>query len=218
MKIWPFDPAAQENRGLSISAEQMKKAVEPFEKIRKRVGNKMQIMIEFHSLWNLPTAKEIARTLEPYMPAWSEYPIRMNSPHALAEYAASTSVPVCASETLGTRFPYQDMFERGASHIAMVDLCWTGVLTEGRKIASLADTYHLPFAPRECIGPVGFVAAIHTSFSQPNTLIQEFWSGLLYGLVQGTCHGNAYDQGRLCPADGRPRSRRRSASCRLRTF
>src|SRR6266478_2019251 len=30
MKIWPFDPAAQENSGLHISAAEMKKAIEPF--------------------------------------------------------------------------------------------------------------------------------------------------------------------------------------------
>jgi len=63
MKIWPFDPAAQENRGLYISAEQMKKAIVPFEQIRNRVGDRMEIMVEFHSLWNLPTAKKIARAL-----------------------------------------------------------------------------------------------------------------------------------------------------------
>ncbi|MGN6144019.1 MAG: mandelate racemase/muconate lactonizing enzyme family protein [Mesorhizobium sp.] len=187
MKIWPFDPAAQENRGLFISAEQMKKAVEPFEKIRKRVGDKMEIMVEFHSLWNLPTAKKIARALEPYQPTWYEDPIRMNSPQALAEYAASTDVWVCASETLGTRFPYKDMLERNATHIAMVDLCWTGGLTEGRKIASLADTYHRPFAPHDCTGPVGFAAAVHASFSQTNTLIQEsvraFYDGWYKELV-----------------------------------
>jgi galactonate dehydratase len=61
MKIWPFDPAGQENSGLYISAAQMKKAIEPFEKIRKVVGDRMDIMVEFHSLWNLPTAKKIAR-------------------------------------------------------------------------------------------------------------------------------------------------------------
>jgi L-alanine-DL-glutamate epimerase-like enolase superfamily enzyme len=60
MKIWPFDPAAQENNGLYISAAQ-KQAIEPFEKIRKAVGDKMEIMVELHSLWNLPTAKQIAR-------------------------------------------------------------------------------------------------------------------------------------------------------------
>jgi L-alanine-DL-glutamate epimerase-like enolase superfamily enzyme len=130
-------------------------------------------MVEFHSLWNLPAAKQIAKTLEAYSPTWYEDPIRMNSAQALAEYAASTDVWVCASETLGSRWPYKDMLERDATHVVMVDLCWTGGLTEGRKIAALAETYHRPFAPHDCIGPVGFAAAVHMSFSQPNTLIQE---------------------------------------------
>ena len=85
----------------------------------------------------------------------------MNSPQALAEYARSTDVWVCASETLGSRWPYKEMLERDALHVVMVDLCWTGGLTEGRKIAALAETWHRPFAPHDCIGPVGFVAAVH---------------------------------------------------------
>lgn len=173
MKIWPFDPAGIENQGLFISAEQMKAAVKPFEKIRKAVGDRMEIMVEFHSLWNLPTAKKIARVLEDYQPTWYEDPIRMNSPQALAEYAGSTTVSVCASETLGSRYPYKDMLDRDAMDIVMVDLCWTGGLTEGRKIAAMAETYHRPFAPHDCIGPVGFIAGIHAAFSQPNTLIME---------------------------------------------
>jgi galactonate dehydratase len=173
MKIWPFDPAAVETRGQYITAPQMKKAIKPFEEIRKAVGDEIDIMVEFHSQWNLPTAKNIAKELEQFNPTWYEDPIRMNSPQALAEFAASTSVWTCASETLGSRWPYKDMLDRDATHVVMVDLCWTGGLTEGRKIASLAETWHRPFAPHDCIGPVGFVAAIHMSFSQPNTLIQE---------------------------------------------
>jgi len=173
MKIWPFDPPAIENHGLFITPEQMRKAVEPFEKIRKRVGDRIEIMVEFHSLWNLPTAKKIARVLEDYQPSWYEDPIRMNSPQALADYARSTGVSVCASETLGSRFPYKDMLDRDAMDIVMVDLCWTGGLTEGRKIAAMAETYHRPFAPHDCIGPIGFIAGIHAAFSQPNTLIME---------------------------------------------
>ena len=187
MKIWPFDPAAIENQGLFITPEQMRKACEPFEKIRKAVGDKIEIMVELHSLWNLPTAIKIARVLEQYEPSWYEDPIRMNSPQALGEFARSTTVSVCASETLGSRFPYMDMLDRDGMHIVMADLCWTGGLTEGRKIAALADTYHRPFAPHVCIGPVGFIAAIHASFSQPNTLIQEsvraFYTGWYNELV-----------------------------------
>jgi L-alanine-DL-glutamate epimerase-like enolase superfamily enzyme len=187
MKIWPFDPAAHESEGLHISAAQMKTALEPFEKIRRAVGDRMEIMVEFHSLWNLPTAKRIAKALEPYDPTWFEDPIRMNSPQALAEYARSTDVWVCASETLGSRFPYKDMLDRDATHVVMVDLCWTGGLTEGRKIAAMAETYHRPFAPHDCTGPVGFVASLHASFSQPNTIIQEsvraFYTGWYKELV-----------------------------------
>lgn len=187
MKIWPFDPAAQGNRGLHITAAQMRAALEPFEKIRRAVGDRMEIMVEFHSLWNLPTAKRIARALEPYAPTWFEDPIRMTSPQALADYADATDVPVCASETLGSRFPYKDMLDRDAIDVVMVDLCWTGGLTEGRKIAALADTYHKPFAPHDCTGPVAFAASVHASFSQPNTLIQEtvraFYDGWYRDLV-----------------------------------
>jgi galactonate dehydratase len=187
MKIWPFDPAAQETGGLYITPVQMKTALAPFEKIRQAVGDRMEIMVEFHSLWNLPTAKQIARALAPYAPTWFEDPIRMNSPQALAEYARSTDVWVCASETLGSRWPYKEFLERDAIHVAMVDLCWTGGLTEGRKIAALAETWQRPFAPHDCTGPVGFAAAVHASFSQPNTLIQEsvraFYTGWYKELV-----------------------------------
>ena len=187
MKIWPFDVAAMENRGLYITAEQMRKAIEPFEKVRKAVGDRMEIMVEFHSLWNLPVAKQIAKALEPYKPTWYEDPICMNSPQALAEYARSTDVWVCGSETLGSRWPYKDFLERDAIHVVMVDLSWTGGLTEGRKIAALADTWHRPFAAHDCIGPVGYAAAVHMAFSQPNTLIQEtvraFYTGWYKDLV-----------------------------------
>ena len=187
MKIWPFDPAANENQGAHITAAQLNAALAPFEKIRKAVGDRMEIMVEFHSLWNLPMAMKLAKAIEPYRPTWYEDPLRMNSPQALAEYARSTDVWVCASETLGSRFPYKDMLDRDAMHVVMVDLCWSGGLTEGRKIAAMADTYHRPFAPHDCIGPVGFIAGIHASFSQPNTLIQEsvraFYKGWYNELV-----------------------------------
>ena len=142
MKIWPFDVAARETGGRYITSAQLKTCLEPFEKIRKAVGDRMDIMVEFHSLWNLPTARRIARELEAYKPIWFEDPIVMNSPQALAEYARGTPVWVCASETLGSRWAYKDYFDRDAMHVAMVDLSWAGGLTEGRKIASMAATYH----------------------------------------------------------------------------
>ena len=179
-KIWPFDPASIENRGLFVTPEQMKAAIRPFELIRTAVGDRMEIMVDLHLLWNLPMAKDIGRALEPFSPRWYEEPIRMNSPQALAEFARSTSVWTCASETLGSRYACKDYMDRDATSVVMVDLGWTGGLTEGRKIAAMADACHRPVAPHDCSGPVGFVAAIHLSFSQPNALIQQSARAFLY--------------------------------------
>jgi L-alanine-DL-glutamate epimerase-like enolase superfamily enzyme len=187
MKIWPFDLAARETGGRYITSAQLGAALKPFEKIRRAVGDRMDIMVEFHSLWDLPTALQIARELEPYKPFWYEDPIVMNSPQALAEYARSTHVRVCASETLGSRWAYKEYLDRDAMHVVMTDLSWSGGLTEGRKIASMAATYHRPFAAHDCIGPISFAAAVHMAFSQPNTLIQEsvraFYTGYYRELV-----------------------------------
>ena len=62
MKIWPFDPAAIENDGMSITPDQLKHGHSSrSRRSASAVGDKMQIMVEFHSLWNLPMAKKLAR-------------------------------------------------------------------------------------------------------------------------------------------------------------
>jgi L-alanine-DL-glutamate epimerase-like enolase superfamily enzyme len=50
MKIWPFDHAAERSRGQYIPAEDLKAALVPFEKIRRAIGDRMDIMVEFHSM------------------------------------------------------------------------------------------------------------------------------------------------------------------------
>ena len=49
---------ARENRGDYTSAERMRTCLEPFRKIRKAVGDRIDIMVEFHSLWNLVASLE----------------------------------------------------------------------------------------------------------------------------------------------------------------
>ncbi|MDB5058623.1 MAG: mandelate racemase/muconate lactonizing enzyme family protein, partial [Chloroflexi bacterium] len=78
MKIWPFDPYAEASGGHFISTADLKQGLEPFRKIRDAVGDRMEIMVELHSLWDLPTARKIAAALEEYTPTWFEDPIRMD--------------------------------------------------------------------------------------------------------------------------------------------
>ncbi|MFN4128233.1 MAG: mandelate racemase/muconate lactonizing enzyme family protein [Paracoccaceae bacterium] len=173
MKIWPFDAAAEASRGQYISMSDIKKALEPFEKIRRAVGDKMDIMVEFHSMWQLLPAMQIARALEPYKTFWHEDPIKMDSLSSLSRYAAVSPAPISASETLGSRWGFRDLLETGAAGVVMLDLSWCGGISEARKIASMAEAWHLPVAPHDCTGPVVLCASTHLSLNAPNALVQE---------------------------------------------
>ena len=173
MKIWPFDLAAERTGGRFISTPDLKAALEPFEKVRRAVGDRMRIMVELHSMWQLLPAIEIARALAPYDVAWFEDPIRMDSLADLARFAAAAPAPLCASETLAGRAAYRDLFETGAAGVVCLDLSWCGGLTEARAIASMAEAWHLPVAPHDCTGPVVLAASTHLSLHAPNALVQE---------------------------------------------
>jgi galactonate dehydratase len=173
MKIWPFDPFAEASGGNDISVRDLDVALEPFRKIRAAVGLEMDIMVEFHGLWNLPSARRIARALEEFEPYWFEDPLRADNLDALATFAAGTHVPVTLSETIATRRGFREVFERGAAGIAMLDIAWCGGISEAKKIATMAEAYQLPIAPHDCTGPIVLIASTHLSINAPNALIQE---------------------------------------------
>ena len=189
MKIWPFDAAAEANEGSHISAEELKLALSPFEKIRRAVGDQMDIMVEFHSMWQLTPAIRIARALQPYQTYWHEDPIRMDNFAALSRYAQESPAPVCASETLNGIGAFRDLLAAQAAGVVMLDLSWCGGLTAARKIAAMAEAEKLPVAPHDCTGPVVLAASTHLSLSAPNALIQEsvraFYKGWYAEIVTG---------------------------------
>ncbi len=187
MKIWPFDFTAGAAEGFHIMDDDLARALEPFERIRAAVGSRIEIMVELHSLWRMPAALRIARALEPFEPYWIEDPVRMDSLPALRRFAESTRIPVCASETVATRWNHRDLLETGAPALVMPDVVWCGGLTEAKKVAALADANHLPIAPHDCTGPVAFAAAVHLTMNVPNALVQEsvraFYTGWYRELV-----------------------------------
>jgi len=187
MKIWPFDMAAERSHGLDISAAELRQALLPFEKIRRAVGDRMDIMVEFHSLWQLPAAQRLARALADYDTFWHEDPVRMDSLETLKAYAPHSKAMICASETLAYTHAFRDYLATGVAGVAMLDLSWCGGLSEARKIAGMAEAWHVPVAPHDCTGPVVYMASCHFSLHARNALIQEsvraFYSGWYRELV-----------------------------------
>ena len=183
MKIWPFDFAAEVSGGQYISNEDLKTALEPFEKIRSAVGDKMEIMAELHSMWNVPMAKRIASALEDFDLAWVEDPVFMDELEKVGEVVASPHAPIAVGELLGGKAQYRDLLEQGVS-LAIMDIVWGGGLTEARKVAALADTFGAPFTGHDCTGPIALTASVHMTMHAPNVFIQEMVRAFYYGWYQ----------------------------------
>lgn len=181
MKIWPFDYAAEASQGQHISAADLKNGLEPFEKIRAAVGDRMDIMCELHSMWNRPSAVKIARALEDIEPTWVEDPVFMDHLDSLGEVARSTASPIAVGETRGGKADFRYLVELDALSVIIADLTWCGGLTEGRKIATLCDAWHVPVAFHDCTGPVALTASTHLALHTRNCFIQEMVRAFYYG-------------------------------------
>ncbi|MBB5752201.1 mandelate racemase/muconate lactonizing enzyme family protein [Prosthecomicrobium pneumaticum] len=202
MKVWPFDRfgpglAGPENErgqtmvwgavtaagtlGHVISNEDLKAGIAVVEDIRRAVGDRMQIAIEGHCRWDLPSSVKIARALEPYDVLWLEEIMPPDNVDAFVRLKAQTTVPICESERVFTRFGFRPWIEKNAVDIVMMDLSWGGGLTEGRKVAAMADTYYLPFTCHDTIGPVALWAATHLMLHAPNGMIMETVRGYIDG-------------------------------------
>ncbi|MGE4353392.1 MAG: mandelate racemase/muconate lactonizing enzyme family protein [Oscillospiraceae bacterium] len=174
MKIWPFDPYVSKSQGSYISAEDLEAGLEPFRKIRRAVGDRIDIMCEMHSLWRLPAAIQICRALEEVDVFWAEDCLcKMDDIQALQQLRRKTNTPICGSETLSSMTTFRQMLAAGTFDYAMIDLGWCGGLSEGRKIAALADSHCTPVAPHDCTGPVQLWAGLQLALHISNALFQE---------------------------------------------
>ena len=163
MKVWPWDRFAPQIAasvvtgpagwsamgpvGHDLTLDQLAGGLSCVEAIRDRVGSRLDVMVEAHSRWDVNAALGICRALEPLEVAWIEDALQPTSAADLARLARETRVPQAVSERLIGKWAYRDVLEASAAHLVMVDVVWTGGLTEARKIADLADAYHLPVVP-----------------------------------------------------------------------
>ncbi len=173
MKIWPFDPVARETRGQYITRDQMQRGILPLRKIKEQFGDEMEVAMEFHGFWNLHCAIQIAQECEQYSPMWLEEMLPQDNLSAYAELAAQTSLPLCVSERLMTRWGFRELLENDAARIVMPDICWCGGISEARKIAAMAEVNYRPIAPHNCGGPVLHAASLHLAANVTNLYILE---------------------------------------------
>ena len=202
MKVWPFDSYAEASGGHYISNADLAAGLSKIALIRDAVGTDMEIMVELHALWDVPSARKIVKALEEFQPFWVEDPVRSDVTGGLARVAGETSLRIAAGETVAGLAGFQNLLSENAVGVVTVDTTWSGGLTTAHRVAGLANSFGIPVAPHDCTGPVALTACVHLATAAPNTLLQETvragYLGWYSDLVEG---GPTIAHGRIRPPE-----------------
>jgi galactonate dehydratase len=141
--------------------------------VRDAVGPDIDLMLDVHGRFNVPTAIAVCKAMAPFNLAWIEEPVPPDAIDALADVRAHSPVPIAAGERGYEPKWFLEAFEKHAIDIAQPDVSHAGGLSETKRIAHLAHWHMIPVAPHNPVGPVMNAMTLHTAVAIPNFMIFE---------------------------------------------
>lgn len=143
--------------------------------VSEAIGDRGQLLVDGHGAYDLATAVQVGRELERLGCYWFEDALLPEDHSGYVELSRALDMMVVAGETECNRFQFRDRLAARAVDAILPDICRAGGITEGQKIAILADAYQTPWAAHVSMGTMIHVAAaLHLGASSPNFLVCEF--------------------------------------------
>ncbi|WP_162605585.1 mandelate racemase/muconate lactonizing enzyme family protein [Jiangella ureilytica] len=161
----PTDPVLEPRATLRAN-------VEAFHGLREALGDDVELLVDVHTRLDPAEATVFCREIEPARPYFVEDPLRSESMDAYRMLRARTGVPLAAGEQLTTAWEFRPLLEGDLVDHARIDLANTG-LTQGRKIAAIAEAHHIQVTTHNPLGPVCTAASAHFNLTLPNLGVQE---------------------------------------------
>lgn len=152
-----------------LSRADEKKAADLTALIRQTAGPEVEILIDAHGRFDVPTAIRLCRTLEDAAEIdWFEEPVPPESLDALKQVREKVNTAISVGERAHTKWDFVPILEQKLADYIMPDVTWTGGITEMKKIASLAEGYYVPISPHDAGGPINVLAGAHVMMTVPN--------------------------------------------------
>ena len=182
---------------MQISNKDLDIALECVAKVREAVGNSVDLLIEGHGRFDVPTGIKIAKELECFKPMWFEEPVPPDNLDALKAVRDKSPVAISAGERLYTRFDYNKLFALRAADYIQPDVSHAGGIAELKKIAAAAEANYIPFAPHNPSGPIANAATLQLAACCPGFSILEIMYSDVDYRKKVTNENLVYENGRI---------------------
>jgi galactonate dehydratase len=170
LKLDPFGSAWR-----TLTPYEMDYSIDIVRAVRSAVGPTVDVLIEGHSRFNVSTAVQVAKALEPFRPAWFEEPVAHQNIEAIAEVARRSPVPIATGESFTSKQQFAELLKHDVISIFQPEPLNLGGLFATRKIADAVDSHYGVVAPHSAQGPVCSAACVQLNASLLNFFVQEFF-------------------------------------------
>jgi D-galactarolactone cycloisomerase len=160
---------------LRFHDDDWRRDVEVVEAVRDAVGPDMRVMVDANQgwrmagdrtpRWDLPTALQCARALEPLGVEWLEEPLRTDDIDGYAALRRGTSLRLAAGEMVRGAHEARDLVVRGGVDVIQPDVVLAGGIGGARRIAALADLHGRMWSPHTWSNGYGLVANLHAALA-----------------------------------------------------
>jgi L-rhamnonate dehydratase len=106
---------------------------------RDTVGPDVALYFDAGAQWDLETAAQIAREIEPHEIGWLEEPLFADDLDGHRRLGERTRIPIAGGEHEYTMWGYRDLLKSQALSVWQPDACWVGGMTVVRQIFALGQ-------------------------------------------------------------------------------
>lgn len=139
----------------------------------EEIGWGIDFAIDFHGRVSPAMATRLAKEFEPLQPVFIEEPCLAQNLDAMATIARSTSIPVATGERMYTKWGFRELFEKQSAAVIQPDVCHCGGILEAKKIAAMAESHFVAFAPHNALSAINLASSLQVVATVPNFLAQE---------------------------------------------
>jgi len=168
-----FDPLPTGYQDLSLAAL-VDTVVEQVAAAREAVGSAVDIILELHRKLTPLQAIPVTEAVAQFRPLFVEDPIQIDSIQSQADIARRVSVPFANGERLTSIWEFRELLVAGGCQYVRPDVGLAGGISQCKKIATIAESFHAACVTHNFLGPVLTAASVHLDVAIPNFLVQEY--------------------------------------------
>src|SRR5215467_5086297 len=147
-----------------------------FERLRREFGEEIDLLHDAHHRLTPIEAARAGKALEPYHLFWLEDPVPAELQESFRLIRQHTITPLAVGEVFNTIYDCHKLIEEQLIDYIRTTVVHAGGISHLRKIASLAELYHVRTGSHGAtdLSPVCMAAALHFDLSVHNFGIQEY--------------------------------------------